>query len=582
MKSALHFRKSGQRASALVLSLLMSSIALAILAGAMTWAMNSNKLTQRSIEYNRAVLAAEADTEKITSQMARDFLMGGQKLVNDNMPVYQAMVPTSSDSSYWSNWEFNDALGNTGRTFVQSGVTNYGVIDGLYAGLHGFMCTVTVVSHARETGGYMDVTAGVLQELQLVRVPIFQNSLYSSGNMEISCGQPFFVTGRVHSNKTLYVEPDNVLTFGSSVTAVTDILFQRDPNDSRGAPAGSAVYVHPDEKESPVPALNLPIGLTNTPEAIREIIEPPGGEDPDSPLGRLKYYNQCDLILTLSDTGLSATSGKFNDFSTTIPTNELDQFVITTNQFWDAREGKTVASIDIDIGALKTWSETNSDLRPALATNILGTNSLSSIYIWDKRNLPGTKLGAVRVFDGTKLPAAGLTVATGRPLYVFGDYNQSNSGNLGTTNTQTTKPASLVGDAITVLSDNWKDKNSTADVGSRNAGNTTVNAAFLTGAVETANGNYSGGMENFPRFLETWGSIVFTYNGSMVKMFPSLYATNIWGKANVYAPPKRNWAYDMNFEHAELIPPLTPCMVVVARGKWATVGPGKNVVTAGP
>ena len=59
---------------------------------------------------------------------------------------------------------------------------------------------------------------------------------------------------------------------------------------------------------------------------------------------------------------------------------------------------------------------------------------------------------------------------------------------------------------------------------------TTVNAAFLTGAVDTTLGHYSGGMENFPRFLETWGSAnVFTYNGSMIKMFPSLYATNVWG-----------------------------------------------------
>ena len=66
---------------------------------------------------------------------------------------------------------------------------------------------------------------------------------------------------------------------------------------------------------------------------------------------------------------------------------------------------------------------------------------------------------------------------------------------------------------------------------SRVASSTTVNAAFLTGAVDTTLGHYSGGMENFPRFLETWGSAnVFTYNGSMIKMFPSLYATNFWGE----------------------------------------------------
>ena len=136
---------------------------------------------------------------------------------------------------------------------------------------------------------------------------------------------------------------------------------------------------------------------------------------------------------------------------------------------------------------------------------------------------------------------------------------------------------------MTILSGNWSDANSTNGVGSRPAAPTTVNAAILTGVVETANGNYSGGMENFPRFLESWGGAnTFTYNGSMVKMFPSLYATNIWGKADVYDPPKRNWAFDLNFYDATKLPPLTPSLVKVFRGKWATVAPDKNVASAYP
>ena len=87
-----------------------------------------------------------------------------------------------------------------------------------------------------------------------------------------------------------------------------------------------------------------------------------------------------------------------------------------------------------------------------------------------------------------------------------------------------------------------------------------------------------GGMENFPRFLETWGAAnTFTYNGSMVKMFSSLYATNVWGKANVYSPPKRNWAYDVNFNDATKLPPLTPSLLKVFRGQWATVAPNTTV-----
>ena len=76
--------------------------------------------------------------------------------------------------------------------------------------------------------------------------------MYSSGDMEISCGQPFDITGPVHSNGHLYVEPDNFLTFESGVTAVVDILFQRDPLDTRGPPVGGVVYVHPDQKVLPL------------------------------------------------------------------------------------------------------------------------------------------------------------------------------------------------------------------------------------------------------------------------------------------------------------------------------------------
>jgi len=290
--------------------------------------------------------------------------------------------------------------------------------------------------------------------------------------------------------------------------------------------------------------------------------------------------------LVVSDSGVSATSGSFNNFSTTIPTNELALFVSIVNSFVDNREGKTVNPIDIDIGALTSWSETNSSLRPALIAVNSSTYVMDSIYIVDSRNLSSSSLGAVRVFNGTNLPPNGLTVATGRPLYVWGDYNELNAANLGTADTSATHPASLVADAITILSDAWVD--SSPD--NTPAANTTINAAILTGDVPTTLGLYSGGMENFPRFLENWGASVAnsavpatnTYNGSMVKMFPSLYATGVWGQANVYTPPARNWAYDANFNDPTKLPPKTPSFQKVIRGQWITVPPGTNVAAAFP
>lgn len=583
MKTPSANRKPDCTGSALVLTMIMSAIALAILASVMAWSATSTRLTHRSIQYTRSVAAAEAATEKVVSQITADFLNGGESLVVNNLNTYrQNTVPTAADSAYWSTWTFNDANGNNGQTYVlRTNANSYTVLGSTYAGLKGYVTTYIVVSHAKDTASSQDVAGGVYQELQLAGIPIFQFAMYSSGNMEISCGKPFDVTGRVHSNKTLYLEPDSTLTFESTVTAVTDILHQRDPQDPRGTNfSGSVVFVQTDNNPAIVTPLTLPIGATNTPEAIREIIEPPpAGEDVNSPLGRLRYYNQCDMLVTVSDTGISASSGVFNNFVTSIPTNELAVFISTNSSFWDAREGKTVQSIDIDIGNLKAWSVTNNTLRNALISwDPAGI--LSSVYVVDKRTLPGTSLGAVRVVNGKQLPVNGLTVATGRPLYVLGDYN---APVLGSTNTTTSYPASLVADAITILSDAWSDANSTSAVTSRNAASTSVNAAFLTGVVETTTAHYSGGMENFPRFLETWGSPVLTYNGSMVKMFPSLYATNAWNNnSDIYTPPTRNWAYDRNFEDPTKLPPKTPSLLKMFRVRWGTVAPDKNVATIYP
>jgi hypothetical protein len=572
MKSSKQNRIRQPAGSALLMTLVMLGIALVLLTSAMAWSATHARLTDRSNRYATAVAAGESAIEKILTRMNQDFLDGGEALVVNNLSLYRSTVPTSTDSAYWASWEFNNASGQAGQTYIGRGVaSNYVVLTGPYVGLRGYVSSYTLVSDARELNRLQDVVAGVMEQVDLARIPIFQFAMYSSGDMEISCGQPFAVTGRVHSNKMLYVEPDNALTFQSAVTAVGNILFQRDPLDSRTPPVGSVVYQGP--KTANAPSLILPIGTANTPQAIREIIEPPPlGESPSSPMGHSRYYNQVDLLVTVSDTGVTASSGEFNNFGAVVPPAEIGHFVTLTNSFYDWRESKTILPVDLDIGALRLWSATNGNVRTAL-----GGRDLNSVYVYDRRTVVAGKLGAVRVRNGLVLPPLGLTVATASPLYVLGNYNQTNAASLGRASTSNTFPASLVGDAVTILSVNWNDANSKSSLASRAALPTTVNAAILAGAVETANGNYGGGMENFPRFLESWGlANPLTYNGSMVKMFPSLYATNIWGLGNVYNPPKRNWAYDINFNTPAKLPPLTPSLLKIFRSAWTTLAPNST------
>ena len=124
-------------------------------------------------------------------------------------------------------------------------------------------------------------------------------------------------------------------------------------------------------------------------------------------------------------------------------------------------------------------------------------------------------------------------------------------------------------DAITILSDNWNDGTTTKNP---NPTSTTVNAAMLEGIVPSnpsVSPYYSGGVENFMRLLENWGGTL-TYNGAIIVMFNSQYATNTWlNTGNYYNAPHRNWSFDLNFTKGQnYLPPLTPENRTLVRVQW--------------
>jgi hypothetical protein len=265
---------------------------------------------------------------------------------------------------------------------------------------------------------------------------------------------------------------------------------------------------------------------------------------------------------------------------------------LTNVVFYDWREGwnsgvpKAVQAVQIDIGKYNTW-----------LTNVAANNGgstyntqcldpsdkshpIDSIYIYNGVPLTGTTLPAVRVYNGGMLPTQtapkGFTVATKMPLYVYGNYNVSNTtcSVLGKNSTGScTWPSALIADAITILSVNWNDNVSNT---LPTPLTTTVNAAMLEGIVRSTNisnpGIYSGGVENFLRLLENWSqSIPLWYNGSIVVMFPSQMATNYQvapSSSGYYNAPARNWAFDTNFTLQIGLPPLTPQNKGVIRASW--------------
>lgn len=136
-------------------------------------------------------------------------------------------------------------------------------------------------------------------------------------------------------------------------------------------------------------------------------------------------------------------------------------------------------------------------------------------------------------------------------------------------------------DAITVLSDSWDDGKGERALSERVASDTTVNAALMAGIVQTSTSKgYSGGVENFPRFLEEWTNRTLTYNGSMVCMYESKYAIAPWVNIGTYYnPPIRNWGFDLNFRDAAKLPPATPAASILSRSTWDVVAPAKLAST---
>src|SRR5882762_916097 len=124
MKSCKQNRVQRPAGSALVLTLVMSGVALLVLTGAMTWSATNTKLTDRSNRYSRGVAAGESAIEKILTQMNKDFFEGGEGTVWNHMTLHRSTVPSSADSAYWANWEISHASGHPGQTYVQRGMAS--------------------------------------------------------------------------------------------------------------------------------------------------------------------------------------------------------------------------------------------------------------------------------------------------------------------------------------------------------------------------------------------------------------------------------------------------------------------------
>jgi Tfp pilus assembly protein PilX len=235
-------------------------------------------------------------------------------------------------------------------------------------------------------------------------------------------------------------------------------------------------------------------------------------------------------------------------------------------------------------------TNTGAPLNPYVRNNSCSTQGAANMVTGARHGLRLVDGGMNTATTTSYLPVrfdnglGGFTVASENPVYVYGDYNSGATDpfwGTATLPTPTQMPhsaASIIADAVTVLSNQWSDSfsmtNSTQSGGSIQRKPTTQayyrmavaggkNIPFPSPGWANAAGindfGTDGGMHNFLRYLENWGGVQVNYNGSMVSMYYAEYATGTFKCCTtVYSAPPRNFHFDTQFLNPANLPPATP------------------------
>jgi len=368
-----------------------------------------------------------------------DYRDPGEGYLLGHLDSYRRMIPTSSEHPDCGDFLFQNLAGDEDRVEVNYiAASGFEVSKGKYTGLRSTKGKLRIIANGRERYSKTGPVGSVYQDIEMLRIPIFQFAVFYNMNMEIDNGpNTMTITGPVHCNTNVYLDPYNTLTFNSDVTASGRIAEFKMPGNPMSSP-GSGAIVYNAAHDSQVSTLNLPLGTNTSPGAIHALIEiPPPLEDPYSSMGRQRYYNKADLIIIVQDTNIVATSGLRNSDMTVIPGNEITNFVSTNVTFYNKRERKNINSTGVNIGRLIEWNATNTYLRPWLP----GLD-IKTVFVADQRTQSSSTQSGVRLINGQTLLPQGLTVATPNPVYTLGHYN-SPAAHLGTTNTSASLPSRL-------------------------------------------------------------------------------------------------------------------------------------------
>ncbi len=406
-------------------------------------------------------------------------------------------------------------------------------------------------------------------------VPLFQFAAFYNKDLEILPGPTMTLAGPVHTNGDLYLGSGDALGIDGQVTTAGDLYRGRKNQDT--CMSGTVTVPDPENPQNlPVcsgsrlkitPPSLLPwngmveVGVDPVTVPQPEMIDPGG-----------VYFQKADLRVVL-DLGGETPAIRVHDPDGNA--NGADTAVLAgcgsvshSDTFHNNREGVTIEMLDVDVIDLLDCLHNTTLMGPVKGLDESSEGGLvwylgvtgSDVNTINNYGVRLTNAGTLASTVGGAPAIRGLTVVTNQAAYLQGDYNAVDK-----------KPAAVLADSLNILSNDWSDASSTLDLDQRVAGSTTINAAFLagtdsTGGVEGSAGQdgdeYNGGLENYPRFHETWSGRTLQYRGSFVSLNVPRHVEGAWVYGgDQYTAPIRDWGYDTDFDDASQLPPLSPRFV---------------------
>ena len=579
---------TGRRAAAALITVLLMSMILLMLVGGLTGVAVMQTRDRNRYEFYKDEFAA---CEKALNHAYAHV----QFLVNHGVPS----LPTEIQNTPTPRFVGYDTVAFQMQQTAAPGLT--AITSGRWKGLtlyqlH-YRARVTM-RKANSLAHFDHPGVSLSQNFDITYIPLFNFAIFYDPAMEIAPGVKMTVNGRVHSNGDAYIQSNSGLDFMADVTAAGSIYHGRKSGSGKSNSNGGVTFTngtdqvsmsrsggdgwldsrdgdwssqainrwdeHVRDASHGVSPLGLPIPPVADPHSIIERSISPGDPNYVPAVENEKLENKAGLIIegdrwgnitgkTSSGTPVDLRyhfDGGGNAVPGPHPWNPgWTKYVAQMDTFYDAREERWISSIDVDMGNLREYQA------------IVPANGI--LYVSNEDQ--GGNIGAVRLKNGAQLPqpstASGFSVASDDPTYVQGDYNTVNK-----------TLAMVAGDAITILSNAWDDDKST-NFANRVARETEANAVFMNGIVPSGNEKYSGGVENYFRFLEKWGGKKFQFSGSIIQLWRSKEAIGNWRYGNpVYDAPKRPWSWDTALGGIDG-PPGAPRVVEMWRGAWTVSAP---------